>query len=238
MVKAKALIDEGRIGRILSFDFSYHHNSCIDPQRLAGWKQDASLCGKGGVLFDLGSHVIDLALFLCGPIHRVTGKGQIAFPTRSGITGVEWQTNAPEAFYMLAETKDGARGTVTASKLSTGTNDDLSFSIYGTKGALRFSLMDPNFLYFYDNCNPKGSVGGFTALECVGRYQSPAGAFPAPKAPVGWLRGHVMSMYHFLNAVYLGRQNSPSFADALTVQAVMDAALRSDAEGREVEVEL
>jgi len=96
--------------------------------------------------------------------------------------------------------------------------------------------MDPNFLEFYDNeaaHEPYGGTGGFTRIECVGRYPSPAGAFPSPKAPQGWLRGHVMSMYAFLNAVYTGKQNAPSFADGTYVQRVMEAAMRSAAEGRE-----
>ncbi|MBO5326508.1 MAG: hypothetical protein J6A84_00125, partial [Clostridia bacterium] len=139
----------------------------------------------------------------------------------------------------LAETEDGAKGTITASKLAVGTNDDLGFAIYGTNGALRFSLMDPSFLEFYDNQaehTPYGGLGGFTHIECVGRYPDPAGAFPSPKAAQGWLRGHVMSMYDFLNAVYTGKQNAPSFADGAYVQRVMEAAMLSAADRRERQV--
>ena len=137
---------------------------------------------------------------------------------------------------MLAETESGAHGTLTASKLTTGTNDDLGFAIYGTKGALRFSLMDPNYLEFYDNTaphEPYGGLGGFTRIECVGRYPAPAGAFPSPKAAQGWLRGHVMGMYSFLCSVYEGKQTAPSFEDGAYVQRVMEAALLSDREGAE-----
>ena len=229
--RAKQLIEEGRLGKILSFDFRYLHNSCTDPEKTAGWKQTASVCGEGGVLFDLGSHIIDLAVFLCGKFSKVTGKSQIAFPTRRGLDGKTWETDASEAFYILAETEDGAVGTLTASKLAIGCNDDLGFAIYGSKGALRFSLMEPNYLEFYDNTishAPYGGVAGFTRIECVGRYDPPAGNFPSPKAAQGWLRGHVMGMYEFLNAVHLGKQTSPTFAEAAYVQRVMDAAMRSD----------
>lgn len=237
--RAKELIEEGRIGKILTFDFHYLHNSCTDPLRSAGWKQSADICGEGGVLFDLGSHVLDLLVHLCGPVESVTGRSQIAFPERSGLDGTPWQTDAPEAFYMLLKTQNGAVGTVTASKLATGTNDDLSFRIHGTKGALTFSLMDPNFLGFYDatkSATPYGGNAGYTRIECVGRYPAPAGGFPSPKAPTGWLRGHVMSMYHFLNAVYEGKQNAPDFAQGLYVQRIMTAALRSDKSGKEERV--
>ena len=237
ITRARQLIDEGRLGKLLSFDFSYLHNSCIDPERTAGWKQTADVCGKGGVLFDLGSHVLDLLVYLCGPVASVTGRAQIAFPERRGMDGATWQTDAPEAFYMLLKTRDGAMGTLTASKLASGTNDDLRFTLHGTKGAITFSLMDQNFLGFYDataSAAPYGGNAGYTRIECVGRYDAPAGKFPSPKASSGWLRGHVMSMYRFLNAVYTGEQNAPSFADALYVQRVMDAALRSAETGEEV----
>ncbi len=237
--RAKQLIDEGRLGNILSFHFDYLHNSCVDPQRKAGWKQTAAVCGRGGVLFDLGAHIIDLAVLLCGKLKSVTGKAQIAYPTRAGSDGSPWVTDAPEAFYITARAENGAVGTITSSKLSTGCNDDLHFQIYGSKGALRFSLMDPNYLEFYDATvqnAPYGGLAGFTRIECVGRYPAPAGAFPSPKAATGWLRGHVMSMYHFLNAVYEEKQNSPTFAHAAYVQRVMEAALRSDECGCEVEI--
>ena len=239
VTRAKQLIDEGRLGDILTFDFAYLHDSCVDPLKKAGWKQTAAVCGAGGVLFDLGSHILDLLVYLCGPVRSVIGRSQIAFPARRGPSGEDWRTDAPEAFYMFATTAGGAKGTVTASKLAAGTNDDLHFTIYGTKGALSFSLMEPNYLGFYDKTAegaPYGGTRGFTKIECVGRYPAPAGAFPSPKAATGWLRGHVMSMYRFLNAVYEDRQNSPDFAEAAYIQRVMDAALRSDAEGREVTV--
>ena len=234
--RAKELIDEGRLGKILSYQFDYLHNSCVNPDKNAGWKQTAAVCGKGGVLFDLGSHILDLAVFLCGKIEKIHGKSQIAFPTRRGVDGKEWKTDASEAFYMMTQTEDGAHGTLIASKLATGMNDDIRFLIHGTKGALSFSLMNPNYLGFYDATAPTGNYGGsagFTQIECVGRYPAPAGSFPSPKAATGWLRGHLMSMYHFLNAVYEGKQNEPSFAHAAYIQQIMDAALRSDETGKE-----
>lgn len=237
--RAKSLIDEGRLGRILSFDFHYLHNSCTDPDRKAGWKQTADICGKGGVLYDLGSHILDLAVYLCGEVKAVIGKSQIAFPTRADAAGNPWQTDAPEAFYMLLTTKDGAQGTVTANKLTMGTNDDLGFTVYGTKGALKFSLMNPNYLGFYDNTVPHAPYGGeagFTQIECVGRYDAPAGAFPSPKAAQGWLRGHVMGMYAFLNAVHEGKQDEPTFAHGAYIQRIMEAAMRSDSTGKEEQV--
>jgi predicted dehydrogenase len=227
-MRAKQLIDEGRIGRILSFEGKYLHNSAADVNKPAGWKQDSTVCG-GGVLLDLGSHVIDLLGFLCGPLKEVCGMSQIAYPVRTGRDGGVWQTNADESFYLLGKTDAGACGTIAVGKLQPGANDDLSFEIWGEKGALKFSLMEPNWLYYYDNTTadaPIGGLRGFTRLECIGRY--PGLVFPSVKAPAGWLYGHLASMYAFLSAVSAEKAFYPSFADGAYVQAVMDAAYRSD----------
>ena len=128
-------------------------------------------------------------------------------------------------------------GTVTVSKLTQGANDELTFSIYGERGSLSFSLMDPNYLNFYDATaagSPLGGMRGYTRIECVGRYPSPASGFPAIKAPQGWLRGHIGCMESFLSAVAKGVPCSPSFLDGARVQSILEAALESDRTGREV----
>ncbi len=232
VMRAKEIVEEGRLGRILSFRGAYYHSSAADPNRPAGWKQDRTVCG-GGVLYDLGSHVLDLIYYLCGPFASVYGVGNIAYPTRIGRDGKPWNTNAEEAFYLTARLACGAVGTVETGKIFQGTNDDLSFEIYGTDGALRFSLMDPNFFEYYDAAAPHA---GFTRVECCNRYPAPGGVFPGAKAPAGWLRGHVGSMYAFLDAVYRGAPASPSFADGAHIQAVMEAAYRSAESGRMEEV--
>ncbi len=228
VMRAKELIRAGRLGEIVSFRGAYYHSSAIDVNKPAGWKQDRSVCG-GGVLFDLGSHILDLIYYLCGEFDSVSGTGRIVYPVRTGRDGTQWNTNADEAFYLTARLKNGAVGTVETGKIFLGTNDDLSFEIYGTEGAIRFSLMEPNFLQFYDKNAPET---GFTAIECCGRYPAPGGIFPGVKAPIGWLRGHIGSMYAFLQAVHDGTPASPSFRDGAHIQAVMAAAYRSDASGR------
>lgn len=227
LMRAHELCREGRLGRILSFSCEYLHASATDPNRPAGWKQDSRVCGAG-TLFDLGSHAVDLVSWLAGEILEVRAMSQIGYPTRLGRDGRPWQTNADEAFYLLAKTAGGATGTVTVSKLHVGTNDDLRLSLHGERGAIRFSLMEPNWLDYFDATRPEGSLGGergYKRLECCGRYPAPGGIFPSPKAPIGWLRGHLHSMYSFLSAVHNGTPASPSFAEAAAVQRVLDMAL-------------
>ena len=49
-LRAKEIIDEGRVGEILSFTCRYLHSGSIDPDKPMGWKQGVG----GGVLLDLG----------------------------------------------------------------------------------------------------------------------------------------------------------------------------------------
>ena len=228
VMRAKSLIEAGRIGRIISFRGAYYHSSASDTAKPAGWKQNRDICG-GGVLFDLGSHIIDLIYYLCGGFESVFGVSSIVYPVRTGADGMPWETNAEEAFYMTARLRCGALGTIETGKVFTGTNDDLSFEIYGTDGALKFNLMEPNWLYFYD---AHSSETGFRRIECCGRYPEPGGVFPGIKAPIGWLRGHIESMYSFLAAVHSGKDACPSFSDGAHVQSVMEAAYRSDVSGK------
>lgn len=237
--RAKQIIDEGKLGRIISFNASYLHSSAVLTSKKAGWKQNKDICG-GGVLFDLGSHVIDLIYHLCGPFSEVNTLTQIAYKERTGMDGAPWMTNADEAFYMLAKLENGAYGTISASKVAVGANDDIILDVYGKKGSLKFSLMDCNWLHFYDNSeadSPLGGNKGYTKIECVGRYPEPQGLFPSPKASSGWLRGHVSSMFNFLNSVYTGVQTSPDFNDAAYVQSVMASAYNSAESGLWTKVE-
>lgn len=237
--RARSLIEEGRLGRILSFDFKYLHNSCIDPERCAGWKQDKNICGAG-TLFDLGAHIVDLCRYLCGDFAEIYAKEQIAFPSHKKADGTVWQTNADEAAYMTATLKCGAVGTLTVGKINVGENDGLTFSIYGSEGSVKFDLMELDWLYFYDANAKAGSFGGlhgFTKIECVGRYPYPAGNFPSQKASNGWLRGHIGAMYSYLNAVNKGERAYPSFADGAAVQKILDAAHRSHISGMSVRID-
>jgi len=120
-------------------------------------------------------------------------------------------------------------GTLEASKLATGANDEIAIDIRGEKGALLFNLMDPNWLRFYDNTvqeQPLGGDKGFVHLECVQRYPRPA-ILPGPKNTVGWMRFHIASMHEFVRRVVEGLPGEPSLADGLAVQRVIDAAYRS-----------
>ncbi len=147
------------------------------------------------------------------------------------LNGKEWQTNADEAFYAIATLKNGATGTLTMSKITSGSNDDLVIEIHGEKGSIKFDLMDLNFLSLYTSDSQ-----GYIKIECVNRYEYPSGVFPGIKAPMGWLRGHVGNYYSFVSSVLEDKAPAISFDDGAYVQLVLEKAYQSDKEGREISI--
>jgi scyllo-inositol 2-dehydrogenase (NADP+) len=65
----RRLLDEGRLGELLRFESRFERwRPGVDATR---WRERADPSEAGGVLFDLGSHLIDQALWLLGPPARV-----------------------------------------------------------------------------------------------------------------------------------------------------------------------
>lgn len=230
-MRAHELIAEGRLGKIFSFRATDLHASGVDPKKPIGWKQDKKY-GGGGVLFDLGSHAIDLVYFMLGEYDSVMAETVVVYPERPDASGNMVKINADEIAFLLAKMKNGATGTIEASKMATGTQDEVRLEIHGEKGAIYFNSMRPNELLFYDNTRKECALGGdrgFTAIECVHRYPSPGGKFPGPKFPLGFMRAHVHSLFNFVMNAYNKKQSSPSFAEGAYVQYVMEKAYESDA---------
>ena len=227
-LRAKQLIEQGALGRILSFRACYLHSGSVDPNKPIGWKQDLTQ-GGGGVLVDLGSHVLDLLYHLMGEVNDFTCKTQIIYEKRPDKNGKMIYITAEDAAYMILSMKNGAMGTVEVSKIATGSNDELRLEIHGDKGAISFNLMEPDWLDFYDNSLPDKPLGGrkgYTRIECVGRYETPGNIFPGPKFTIGWLRGHVHCLYNFLSCISENRSASPSFEDACYIQGIIENAER------------
>jgi predicted dehydrogenase len=65
------LIDDGELGQVHVFESRFERWS---PQGLRAWKGTTGIAEGGGILFDLGSHLIDQALQLFGPVTGVYGE--------------------------------------------------------------------------------------------------------------------------------------------------------------------
>ncbi len=220
VMRAKQLIDEGFVGKINFFRFLYLHSSCVKQSSKAySWKAEFEKVG-GGVLVDLGSHIIDLARHLVGEFRSVYAKTK-------NFTSPDKRTD--DLAIINVETLHGAEGILEASKIATGTNDEVRFEIYGSEGALAFNSMEPNWLYAYnmrDLDTPIGGFRGFKKIETVQRYPDATG-IPLPKFSIGWIRTHIASLHSFLYALTHDKIPQPSFRDGLAVQKIIDAAYNS-----------
>ncbi len=106
--------------------------------------------------------------------------------------------------------------------------------VHGSRGALGFNLMDPNWLSIYDNTRPEGALGGDRGLqriECATRYPKPY-ALGATKNTVGWPQFHIHCLYQFTKSVASGDLGRPSFSDGYEVQRLI-AACQTSAELRQ-----
>jgi len=227
-LRAKQLIDAGALGEILEFRGQYLHSGSADPRAPYKWKLAA------GVVNDLGSHILDLMDYLIGPFEAISAVTHIAYPERPAVDDPGRMVKVEAEDNMLATVRlpNGACGHVSASKIATGVEDGFGFEIHGSRGALRWEPMNLDKLFYYDagaSGSPLGGVKGWTAIDCGQRYDKPAG-FPTPKAPIGWLRGHMHCLYTFLKSVHTREQLGPSLAEGVRMQHMLAAVCDSAAQ--------
>ncbi|MGD0899378.1 MAG: Gfo/Idh/MocA family oxidoreductase [Thermoguttaceae bacterium] len=238
-LRARQLVEDGAIGEVLAFRATYLHGGSADPQAPMRWK--FSRAAGGGVITDLASHLFDLVEHLAGPIGSLLAETRVAYPERPSADNPAEKAavDAEDSAVLLARLASGALGTIEATKLAAGSEDELRLEIHGTRGALRFSGMDPHHLEFHDATvpdRPCGGSRGWTRINSGGRYPPPATGFPNPKAPIGWLSAHVACLANFLAAIAEGRPAAPDLRQGLRVERLMDAARRSAAERRWIPV--
>ncbi len=124
---AKTLMDQGALGEIRSFTYRY---ACPppkgDPNR--PWLLTKELAG-GGLTYDVGSHMLDIIIFLLGQPVEVIGRS-------NNQTGLR-DTNDMASALMVFE--NGVQGSVQLSFNAATSHDELWLS--GSKGSLSLSIM-------------------------------------------------------------------------------------------------
>ncbi|MBN2322292.1 MAG: Gfo/Idh/MocA family oxidoreductase [Spirochaetes bacterium] len=223
--RMKALVDEGLLGEPLSFRVSYYHSSNLDRSRPRGWRVSKTEAG-GGVLYDMGSHALDLVYHLLGRFERMSGTALILHKTRPDESGGTIEVKTEDHVLLAVLLTSGAIGTVEASKIVTGSNDDLMIELNGSRGAVRYELMRPNHLLVYDTRDPE-KLRGFHAVEIVNKDPDSVQKFPGPRMGIGWLRGHIASQYNFMKHVFEERKASPSLQEGAYIQKTMNKLYES-----------
>jgi predicted dehydrogenase len=231
LMMARELVDEGKLGRIFTYRAEYLHSGYQDATRPLTWRMKKEE-GGSGALGDLGSHVIDLVRYLIGEFDSLQGHLETFIHDRPVAKGASetGTVTVDDVAWIRARMKNGAVGTIEASRFATGTLDNLRLWIYGEHGSLRFDLMDPSFLYWFDESRSGGQYGGergWQRLDTVANY--PGSKTPPARSPVGWARAHAENQHRFLISVAGGEEPSPSIVDGLRAQLVIDAVERSAA---------
>ncbi|MCL2005427.1 MAG: Gfo/Idh/MocA family oxidoreductase [Planctomycetaceae bacterium] len=236
LIRAKKLLHTEALGRILQFRLGYFHSSNASASIPFRWKHTQF----GGAVRDLGSHLLDLTTHLLGPIESLLAETMLAFPQRLDSANALCDVESEDAVSMLVRMQSGASGVIEATKLATGNEDEMLLEIHGELGALRFRLMQPHYLEFFDaraTDRPLGGDVGWKRIPCGGRYELPDYDFPSPKASIGWMRAHVACLSNFLHAVAEDRQTTPDLYQGIAVDRLIYTVLRSAAERRWVDVE-
>lgn len=234
ILRAKQLIEAGFLGDLLTFRALYLHAGYVDPDRPISWRLRMDQSG-GGAIMDLGPHIIDLVRHLAGEFRTVWATTRTFVKDRPVSKGSAQRrrVDVDDVALIQAELVSGAVGTLEVSRLATGTNDEFRLEFHGTKGALSFNSMDPNWLAAFDNTQPDVPLGGqrgFTRIEAVQRYPKPA-VLPGPKFTIGWMRYHIASIHNFLTHIMEDAPCAPDFVDGLRAHEVIDAAQKSAQSG-------
>lgn len=229
VLRAKQLVDAGFLGRIFSFRGRYHRSSYIDSDKPMSWRLRREVTG-GGALFDLGSHILDLLVYVLGDFDSVYGTLDTLIrkrPVNKGSAELA-PVDVDDIALLHARTVAGTLGTVEISRMGTGATNDLTFEIFGEQGAIRFDLAEPAWLHVYDRRDaegPQGGLRGFRKIEAASRYDGQRA--PDWTMSPDFMRAHAECQYQFIRSIWDDSAPSPSFADGAHVQKIMAAAERS-----------
>ena len=212
IIRAQELIKEGKIGKLVQFNFKYYGSEFLNPLRPITWQSTKAKSG-GGVLYALGTHAIDLIRYLVGEVESVYALQKTVFKERP-IKGTNevGKVEIEDILNILLECEQDVPGTLLLSQVAAGAGIDFAFEIYGEHGSLKFNQENPNALYYYDDGDakePHGGFAGYKAIETMQKYDG-AAIFPPPRVNIAWSRYHVASVYDFINSIVNKKNTSPN----------------------------
>jgi predicted dehydrogenase len=114
-------------------------------QKQASWRTDPRRSGAAGCFGDIGTHAYNLGRFITGLL-----PDQVSCVLKTYEKGRELDDYGVAAIRY----QNGALGTVTASQISHGRENDLWIEIDGTKGSLEWHQEEPNKMFFRVNGQP------------------------------------------------------------------------------------
>ncbi|QDU60619.1 putative oxidoreductase YdgJ [Planctomycetes bacterium Pan216] len=148
--QARDMILGGELGEIQSVRVHYLQGWLrtrleLEGQKQSSWRTDPSKSGMAGCFGDIGTHAYNLARFMTGMIPEKISCHLKTF---------EEGRQLDDFGHALLHFDNGGLGTITASQISHGRENDLFIEIDGTKGALEWRQQDPNRMIYRENGKP------------------------------------------------------------------------------------
>jgi predicted dehydrogenase len=243
---AKQVVDEGRIGRPFHYRATYLQDWTIAedvPQGGAAlWRLDVSVAGSG-VTGDLLAHSIDTAMWLNGPIRRVTAATETFVKQRLHVeTGKKQPVGIDDACMFLAVFENGSLGTFESTRYARGRKNYNTFELNGDRGSVFFDLEDPQYLQYFRYADPttgqkvESHLTGWQKIHVTNFEHPYMDHYWVPGCTVGYEHTFINALADFLKGLETGKPAQPDFRAALATQKVCDAVLQSARTGEWVEI--
>jgi scyllo-inositol 2-dehydrogenase (NADP+) len=211
---AKQLIADGALGTVHRYESRFER---WRPALREGWRESPDPVEAGGLLYDLGSHIVDQALHLFGPAERVYAE----LNKRRAGTAVD-----DDVFVALTHVS-GVRSHLWMSAVATQFGPRLR--VLGDRAAYTVYGLDPQEDALSAGQRP-GPGWGTPAESSWGLLGTPDAAKPHPSLP-----GDYPAFYEAVaTAVRKGSAPPVTPDGVIATLTVLEAARRSATEGRTV----
>lgn len=232
---AKQLIDEGRIGKPYHFRANFLQDWTISadvPQGGAGlWRLDVNAAGSG-VTGDLLAHNIDCAMWLNGPITRVTARTETFVKERMHtLTGKVEPVGIDDACLFICEFANGSLGLFESTRYARGHKALKTFELNGADGSLAFNLEEMEYLDFFEY-NNDSHIRGWRRIHVTNGEHPYMNRYWVPGLVIGYEHSFLNALADFVAGVESGKPAQPDFASALETQKVCEAVLESGRTGQ------
>ncbi|GAA1211230.1 Gfo/Idh/MocA family protein [Pseudonocardia alaniniphila] len=237
---ARRLVEQGRIGQVRHVRAQYLQDWIVDPEFPLVWRLQAERAGSGA-LGDIGAHIVDMAQFVTSDrLADVTALTETFITERplpgssSGLTASGSSERGPvtvdDAALFIGRFAGGAVASFEATRFATGRKNSIRLEINGSTGSLAFDFESMNELSFYDGTDDP-ETAGFRRILVTEPTHPYAGAWWPPGHLLGYEHSFTHEIVDLLRDIAAGADPTPSFADGLQVQLVLDSVVRSAQSG-------
>jgi predicted dehydrogenase len=244
---AKQLCDEERIGRPFHYRATYLQDWTISPDVPQGgaalWRLDAGVAGSG-VTGDLLAHSIDTAMWLNGPIARVTARTETFIKERTHAeSGQVEPVTIDDACMFLADFANDSLGTFESTRYARGRKNYNTFELNGESGSVFFDLEDPQYLQFFEYAQKQSGkkvedhLTGWRKIHVTNSEHPYMDRWWVPGCTIGYEHTFINALADFLKGIETDEPAQPDFRCALQTQRVCDAVLESARSGQWVGID-